>query len=369
MLTLRRRTDGSRSLRSLALLAGLALLVAACGGGAAPEAETAETPADQPTPATEAPEAEESPPVDMSGISFVSSSSKPGALGIPLFYAFDLMRDWGAEVQVEILTTTPGVQALVAGRTNLAPHGADELILGAAEGADVLAIGTTEAKMGYVLIAKTDVESVEGLQGRTLGMSGPAGFDALLSRFALRDAGLDPEADVSFVQVGGSPDRAAALLAGSVDAATIFVDDWLELKRRTEDVHLVLEMANLVPDFPSTVLFGMRDYITANSQMALGVACANLESHKWAQGDRQAFIDFGLELIEGSSAEAIGELYDFAMGVGMYPTTPEELLSVRGMGGLMEAMLETGDISEPVDVEQLVDRSYLDEAYELGCGQ
>jgi hypothetical protein len=35
----------------------------------------------------------------------------------------------------------------------------------------------------------------------------------------------------------------------------------------------------------------------------------------------------------------------------------------------MEAMVETGDISEPVDVETVMDTSYLEEAAAMGCGQ
>jgi len=70
-----------------------------------------------------------------------------------------------------------------------------------------------------VLVGKTEFDSVASLEGATIRMSGPTGFDALLTRFSLADVGLDPETDVNFVQIGGSPDRAAALRAGRVDPA------------------------------------------------------------------------------------------------------------------------------------------------------
>ena len=149
--------------------------------------------------------------VDLSGVEFIPSTSQPSALLIPQFYAFDLLEEWGASVEPVTLTNIPGVQALVAGQTNLAPHGADELILGAAEGASPVAVGSLVAKQEYVLVATGDITTIEDLEGATIGMSGPAGFDALLTRFALEDAGIDPESGVNFVQVGGSPDRAAAI--------------------------------------------------------------------------------------------------------------------------------------------------------------
>jgi NitT/TauT family transport system substrate-binding protein len=367
----------------LIVLAVLALGLAACGDDAG--STTTVAPADDATTTapladattTEAPDDGTAttgddggePMVDLTGVEYIPSTSQASALLIPQFYAFDLLTEWGASVEPVTLTNIPGVQALVAGQTNLAPHGADELILGAAEGATPVGVGSLVAKQEYVLVAGGDITTVADLAGATIGMSGPAGFDALLTRFVLEDEGIDPESGVSFVQVGGSPDRAAALLSGNVDAATIGVDDWFQLASQTDEAQIVVRLAETVPDYPSSVYFGLADFWAENPDAALGIACANLEANQWAQEDRQRFIDYGLELIEGADGEAIGELYDFAIEVGMYPTDPAEVLSTRGMQGLMEAMVETGDISQPIDVEAVVDTSYLEEAAAMGCGQ
>lgn len=382
-MTRKRRTGRTRHL--LAVLAVLALVAASCADEAGEPTTTVAEPADDTTTTAAATTTEagdgdttttggeeepgERPTVDLSGIEYIPSTSQASALLIPQFYAFDLLEQWGATVEPVTLTNIPGVQALVAGQTNLAPHGADELILGAAEGATPVGIGSLVAKQEYVLVATGDITTVEDLEGVTIGMSGPAGFDALLTRFVLEDAGIDPEAGVNFVQVGGSPDRAAALLSGNVEAATIGVDDWFQLASQTDEAQIVVRLAETVPDYPSSVYFGLAEFWGENPQAALGVACANLEANKWAQENKQEFIDYGLELIEGSDAGAIEELYDFAIETGMYPTDPEEVLSTRGMEGLMEAMLETGDISQPVDVEQVVDTTFLEEAAAMGCGQ
>ena len=306
---------------------------------------------------------------DLSGVSLTTTSSLEGALLMPQAYMLDMLEAWGAEVEIVTLTTTSGVQALIANRSDLAPHGADELIIGAAEGADLLAIGSPQSKINYVLVGATDIQSVEDLEGRTIGMSGPAGFDALLTRFSLRDAGLDPESDVNFVQIGGSPDRAAALLAGRVDAATIGLDDWFDLATETDDVDIVQYMSEVVPDFATELYFSRRAFIEDNQELAVAIACGNLEANQWANENRQAFIDFTLERVPGTSEEAVVGLYDAAMEVGMWPTEPEAVLSTSGMQGLMEAMLETGDISSPVEVENYIDISYLEQAAEMGCGQ
>ena len=306
---------------------------------------------------------------DLSGVEITTTSSLAGALLMPQAYMIEMLEAWGAEVEIVTLTNTSGVQALIARRSDLAPHGADELIIGAAEGAQLVAYGSPQSKINYVLVGTDDIDSVEDLAGKTIGMSGPAGFDALLTRFSLNDVGLDPETDVNFVQIGGSPDRAAALLAGRVDAATIGLDDWFDLAEQAEGVKIVQYMSEVVPDFATELYFSRADWVEANPTVVTAIACGNLESNKWANENRDAFIAYTLEKVPGTSEAAVVGLYDAAMDVGMWPTEPEVLLSTDGMVGLMEAMLETGDITSPVDVAQYIDISFLDEAAAMGCGQ
>lgn len=307
--------------------------------------------------------------IDLSGVEITTTSSLAGALLMPQSYMLEMLEAWGAEVEIVTLSTTSGVQALIANRSDLAPHGADELIIGAAEGAQLVAYGSPQSKINYVLVGKTEFDSVESLEGATIGMSGPAGFDALLTRFSLNDVGLDPETDVNFVQIGGSPDRAAALLAGRVDAATIGLDDWFDLAERAEGVHIVQYMSEVVPDFATELYFSRADWVEANPNVAVAIACGNLESNQWANDNRDAFIAYTLDKVPGTSEAAVVGLYDAAMDVGMWPTSPEGVLSTDGMVGLMEAMLETGDISNPVEVANFIDISFLQEAAAMGCGQ
>ena len=307
--------------------------------------------------------------IDLSGTSITTTSSLYSPLLMPQAYMLAMLKAWGAEVEIVTLTTTTGVQALLAGRSNLAAHGADELIIGAARGAKLLAIGSPQSKVNYVLVTKVEIASVEDLEGRTIGISGPDGFDALLTRFSLQDAGLEPETDVQLVQIGGSPERAAALLAGRIDAATVGLDDWFELNNRTGDVRLLEYMSEVVSDVTAELYFGTREFIKNNPELALAIACGNLEANRWADQNKEAFIAYTLEKVPDVSPESVAKLYDTAMDVGMWPVTPEEVLSSSGLTGLMEVMQETGDISRPVEVGQYIDPSYLRQAAEIGCGQ
>jgi NitT/TauT family transport system substrate-binding protein len=363
------RSTHKRRIRATAVLAAAGLAVAACGG----DGEDTDTAAGA-EPATDDGSADgetasDEPSFDLSGQTLRITASPPGSLTVGSRYVFDRLEDWGAEVDVIELTTTTGIQAIVAGQSDAGTHGADEVVLGTAEGADVVAIGAPVSRMDYVLIASQEIESAEDLEGANIAMSGPAGFDTLLTRMTMEDVGLDPEGDASFVQIGGSGERAAALLTGNVQAATVFLEDWYEISQRTEELRLVKYMAELVPDFPSDVYFGSREFWDEHDDLATAMACANLEANALFVEGKDTYIEFASPLVPGATEEGIGNSYDAAMEIDMWPQTPEGILNLEGFEGLIDAMVETGDISQPVDASELVDTSYLEAAAEMGCGQ
>lgn len=367
-----------KSVRTIAAIGAASLLITACAGGSDSEAPPAGAGG-----AAAAPGGEESlsegqipatgieggPDFDLSGVEIVATTSPPGAINMGTFFAYKRLEEWGADIETVIVTTTSGVQTILAGRADIASQGSDEVVLGAAEGAEMVAIGAPSTSMDYVLVANKEITSVADLEGRTIGMSGPSGFDALLARFALEGEGMDPNSDVNFVQIGGSPDRGAALLTGQVDAATIFLEDWEELSRQTEDLELILYMADIVPEFPASAYFGEASFWEENSDVALALACANLQANAWINQGEDTYVDYVLQVVPGATEEAARAIYKSGQEVNMWPTDPAEIFSVEGLGGLVDAMVETGDISQPVDPETISDVSYLQEAGEMGCGE
>lgn len=306
--------------------------------------------------------------IDLSGVDIRWTGAQPTALNMVTQYMMDLMEEWGAEIDAIELTSTTGVQALIAGQTDLAGGGSDELVLGAAAGADIIAVASTQDKMDYVLVATKDITSIEQLKDKTIGMSGPAGYDTLLSRLAVKRNGLELD-DVNFVQIGGSGDRSAALAAGRVDAATIFISDWYELERRTSDLVALAFMNELVNSSTKSMINTTTEYAADNPEIMFALACANLESYEWFHADKQAFIDYTLEHVEGSTEEATSQLYDQLIEIDMYPLDVDDLLEAEGVQEVADIMLENGDIDNQVDASEFVDRSYLEQAAASGCGQ
>jgi NitT/TauT family transport system substrate-binding protein len=319
-------------------------------------------PAPGPTPPTEI-----SGEIDLTGETIRITVPSAEALTSNLFYMLDLLEAWGAKVDRIELVSTNGVQALLAGQTDLVAAPSDEAVLGAANDLDVVGIASQRATMDYVLAAQRSIDSVADLEGKNIGISGPAGFDALLGRLTLAKNGVDA-GDVNFVQIGSSGDRAASLVGGRIDAATILLSDWLVLSNQTDKVKDLARMSDELADFPKELIFGSRDYFDAHEQVGLAVACANLEANRWFADDREGWIAYTRALVPTLGEEDAQQLYDTVAEMNMFPTNAAQLVVAEGLQGLADAMLENGDITGSVDAAALVEHRFLDEAAAMGCG-
>lgn len=306
---------------------------------------------------------------NLSGKTLRMSASAPGSLTAGSRYVFDRLKQWGAEVDINELSTTSGIREVLAGRADAGTHGADEAIVGESEGADVVAIGSPTSRMDYVLVVKPGIDNVSDLKGKTIGMSGPDGFNTILTRLLMRKEGLDPNSDARFVQIGGSPERAKALLAGTVDAATLHIEDWFEIRSRGDGLKSLVTVGEVLPELPADVYFGLRSFWEANEELATALACANLEANAKFVRDKQGYIDFAMPIIDGATPQGIGDAWDFAMAEGMWPTKPDEILNPKGFQELADTMLDAGELRAPVDATTIVDLRYLEKAAGMGCGQ
>lgn len=315
-------------------------------------------------------QAEGAPEFDLEGKQVRITFGDNSAQSLGNVYVVDQLEAWGAEVEQITLTTATGLSAIIAGQADFAAgQGADEAVLGLSTGVDLTAIGAPDSANSYVIVARTEIESVEDLEGARLATSGPGGFNTALAYIALQNAGLNTDTDVDFVTIGGSPERSAALLTGQVDATVIFFADWTQIEAQSQDVKLLARMADLVPNIPDLYYFGNTSYWEENPDVALAVACANLQANAIISQDKDAFVDFASETIRGSDREVLAATYDELKELGNWPTEPEEIMNVEGLDNLVELMIQSESLTEPVDTSELVDLSYLEEAVDMGCGE
>ncbi len=113
------------------------------------------------------------------------------------------------------------LQAMLAGQAQAAQNGVAETVTAILRGGDVRMLGVTAKIFPYSLIAAKNIKGAKDLVGGRVAINRVGDVSAYGSQLALRKLGLNPDKDVTMLQVGGSPQRLAALQSGSVQAAAM----------------------------------------------------------------------------------------------------------------------------------------------------
>ncbi len=218
---------GARWLAGRAVFAAFLLTIAACAGSS-PSAPGAVAPsATAPPPATAAravPTASATATAAPSPVSLRMPFTAISIVNAPLWVAQEggYLAEEGIDASVEyVATSTTLTQAMLAGEVAVADSGQEALVAADLAGADLVAVAVGTDRFIFRLFGAEPVRSIPDLRGRRLGITRYGSTTDTVSRLLLKRNGLDPDRDVTIVQVGGVPEILAALQSGSIDAGAL----------------------------------------------------------------------------------------------------------------------------------------------------
>lgn len=124
----------------------------------------------------------------------------------------------GLHPEILFTRTVTGVQAMIAGELDFVATGCPELFRAKRQGFDMRVVGDFAPVNVYLIASRKEITDPKQLKGKRVGVNQILDTSHVSARFALRHAGVDPDS-VTFIQVGSTPERFAALRAGTVDGA------------------------------------------------------------------------------------------------------------------------------------------------------
>ena len=141
----------------------------------------------------------------------------------PVWAANDrgILKKYGFDTEVIVMQGgTQLAQAIIGGSVPFGVMGGAYLTA-AVRGADLIMIATHMDKFPYSLIVKPSIKRTEDLKGSRLAISRFGSASDAGLRVSLQKLGLNPDRDVTILQVGGQTSRFAALKAGTVDGTVV----------------------------------------------------------------------------------------------------------------------------------------------------
>jgi ABC-type nitrate/sulfonate/bicarbonate transport system substrate-binding protein len=162
-----------------------------------------------------------------------------------------------------IVTGARTIQALVGGSVQFAQGVSSRTVPAAVlGGADAVLIANFSDKVLFTMHSGPEINSLQDLKGKVVGVSGIGGSTDFATRLALREAGLIPDTDVAIRGVGGVPETVAALRAKVVQAGTLSPpSSFVALKAGFK---ILFDMTRLGVDYVSSGLGVKESYIVAD---------------------------------------------------------------------------------------------------------
>jgi ABC-type nitrate/sulfonate/bicarbonate transport system substrate-binding protein len=92
----------------------------------------------------------------------------------------------------------------------------------ASRGLPVKILAAVTKSSSYVIISRPEIENVKALRGKKLGINSFGSSADYAAYAAVSRSGMDPNKDLTILPIGGgSPERFAALVSGTVDATVV----------------------------------------------------------------------------------------------------------------------------------------------------
>jgi NitT/TauT family transport system substrate-binding protein len=263
----------------------------------------------------------------------------------------------GLDVQMEYIASSAGIPAVLSGQVQLANVGGSETLSAAAQGADLVIIGTTLPVYPFVFMAPANITSVDQLKGKTVGVSNVGSTSDTATRVTLRNVGLDPDKDVTIVSVGSLENRMAALFQGAIDGGVAQPPEQLALEDK--GFHIIYDLAAQKVPAAGGGIVVQRSWLKANRDVAQRYIDSLVEAAARSRQDKQLAIKVLQKYLNTDDQRSLEATYDFFVGsvIPSYPT-----VSTGQFADTIAQLASTNSRVKEFDLSSILDNSLVQSA-------
>jgi ABC-type nitrate/sulfonate/bicarbonate transport system substrate-binding protein len=208
----------------------------------------------------------------------------------------------------------------------------------------------------YVLLTTPDIESAADLVGKRFGISEPGDISDSTTRLLL-DGHPDLDiSDVEIVQIGGTSDRIAALVAGDIAGGPVHAADGLAAAEETDLVPLI-NYWEYIPIYAQRFIVADEEWLDENPNLAQLAVDTLIEAQREAQDDKEAFIALSHDLIPDMPDEIRDQVYEFFAEGGFFAVNG----GIDAIRPTIEADLSIGNLEGEIPDESVwLDTSFVE---------
>ncbi len=198
--------------------------------------------------------------------------------------------------------------AMVSGHVPLTFLAGAAIVSSAIGGADTVLLSCAINTLFWRLFSVPDVKTIADLTGKKIGVTRLGTLEDGILRLLLKERGLNPDRDVTFVPVGAANQRVVALSKGIVDASAFIPPQ--DIAAQKLGMNELLDMAKLGLYNPASCFASTRAYIHNNRDVVMRVMKAFVEGLKYYRDNRDFALKVTAEFTKNNDLAVLRPSYD-----------------------------------------------------------
>ena len=273
-----------------------------------------------------------------------------------------LFRKYNLDFQLVYISSSGMVTAaMLAGDAQVALTGAVGFVRAFTQGStDFAFIGSVKNILTHSIIAGSELKRPEDLKGKKIGVTRIGSNSHYFTVQAIRRLGLDPLRDVTFIQTGGATENLAALLNGSIDAATMTAP--ADAQAVARGFRFLLYGRDLRLPY-AAASFATRCSLMVKRPQAIGQFMrAMAEAEKILHTDKE----FVYKVLGKQWRVTDRKVLDAAYEAEIKALEPRLELRTEAFKAILDEVAEIDPRAKKVKPEEFIDRRYLNEMEKSG---
>lgn len=276
----------------------------------------------------------------------------------------NVFKKYGFDVEYLALNSgTLGAQTLLSNEIQFLFSTGALAVTANLQGGDITMVSGGFNFFAFKLVARPEIKSAKDLKGKRFAISQFGSATDFAVQASLEKLGIDPK-QVTVIQLGGNPNRIAALTGGSSDAS-VFSEPVATLAIKKHSMNLLLDMAAAGLAFPQSALMVKRSYLDSNREKVTAFLKALIEGLYIVKKDKPLAIQLMKKYIRAED-EMYSIGYDYFLG-----KYGEDLLNMPDRKGLELVIAQTAKTNPKAKGQtpeslRLVEPSILDEIKKSG---
>ena len=287
----------------------------------------------------------------------------PSANFYPLFATKEanLFEKYGFEPEMIYVQGVQLIAVHVAGQLDFSSVSGLVFLQASVEGSDLILLASSNDSQPMKLMVHVGITGPKDLKGKTVAVTRFGSLTDLLLRPVLKNWGLEPQKDVTLLQIGRLPDMVVAIAQKKIDGGVISFPNSLQAEKM--GIKTLLDFADSGLDIPSTTVVASRKYANTHREVVLRFLKAYIEGTRRLLTDKELGIRALRKYGGVNDRELLTTTYD--LFTTRY-TKKVPTINPKAVETALGLLAEGNPKAKGRKAEEFMDTSFMDELESTG---